>query len=113
MSSILFQTYTTTTDPIISWMEFFGPKFPLVMISILVHAFIYIFIANMIYFVFKGMLLDYSTNFRLGVFISIFIYLAYIIRLSDAKVIYKAKNENIDDTRAFIDNKYSVWYFFG
>jgi hypothetical protein len=106
--------YLETTDPKLSWNNFFSMKIlSLVSISVIFHTILYTIFCNLVSYIFFGKLLSYKINVRLIVSLIVIMYCGYIGRFIHVKEVYKDYNYNFEKTREYLNNHYNSWVFIG
>ena len=104
--------YLLTTDPTLSWHAFFhSPIQGAVVISVFLHALLYMIALNVACYVARGRACDGAVSRRAFFVLLIVLYLGYVARFAHARAILRAKHNNHKAARAFIDQHYNSWIF--
>ena len=97
-----------TTNPKLSWEEFFSIKImSFIIISILLDTIIYILFFNMINFIFFEKILHITINVRLIIFLIILMFIRYIGRLIHNKKVHQDFNFNDIKSYEYINQYYN------
>ena len=106
--------YLETTDPNLSWENFFGLNiFSMIIISILFHTILYTLFLNMISYIFYEKMLSKNINIRLIVSFLLIMFFGYIGRLLHVKEAYNGFNYDYDKTQKYVQAHYNSWVFIG
>jgi len=111
--SMFTKLYLNSTDPKISLEKMVRENLGLLVQSILFHTIIYSSFLNLVSFIFFGKILSTIINLRLVIALLLIMSLGYIGRFYHIKEIYSAYGENMERTRAHIDQFFISWVFVG
>ena len=111
---MLTELYLKTTDPSSTFEQvFLSPKyFFLIIVSVLLHTFLYAGFFNLASWIFAGKLLSNPINFRLVSSLMIIMFCGYIARMVHVKDIYRAYI-NEKDARKHVDAFFTTFVFLG
>ena len=111
---MLTKLYLETTDPHLTWNNFFTKKIIFsIIISIIVHTIIYTLFCNMISFIFFGKILNKIINIRLVISLMVFMFFGYIGRFLHVKQVYKDFDYNYEKSKQYLNIHYNSWIFIG
>ena len=106
--------YLETTDPELTWNEFFGKKNVfMIIISVIVHTILYTLFCNIVSYIFYNKLLNNDVNMRLIISLLVIMFLGYIGRFIHVKSVYKDFNYNYEKTKQYLNTHYNSWVFIG
>ena len=106
------ELYLKTTDPKLSFIDFFhGPILTNMFMSIVFHVVVYCSLINLFSFIFIGRILTSSITKRLVLSLTMIMIFGFIARFLHVKDIYKAYNRDLDKTRIHLDKLYITWIF--
>lgn len=104
------QLYRDTTDPDLSWYDYFmGGVQGRILASIVFHAILYTAACNLAWWLLKRK--RFPANARLVAILLVVMYLGYMARLLHVQNIYQAFPRA--EARAFTDQHYNAWIFLG
>jgi len=106
------ELYLQTTNPKLTISQFFSANIlSRILVSAILHAFIYAATLNVASYVFMGKLLSFVVNMRLFIVLIVIMSCGYFARFFHVKDIYQAYDKDEEATRAHLDKLYIGWIF--
>lgn len=106
--------FSLTTNPLLSWKEFFTLHiWTMIITSVVFHTIIYVLFCNIISYVFYGKILSNAINIRLIVVLSLIMLFGYIGRFIHVKDVFNDFNKDDEKTNYFVQQHYNSWIFIG
>ena len=109
---MLTKLYLQTTDPALNFSDLLkAPLLTNIIISALLHTFIYASFINLASYIFLGHILSKFVNFRLTIALSLIMFFGFFARFFHVKNIYSAYDKDNIKTREHLDKLYIGWIF--